>query len=272
MDEQEASRALRLEAHLARSWPTLDTMRIAGFELRFGGGYGRRSNSARRLRVTDGSLAWRSDSAPPEPDAVSGIEVVEALYRERGSAPTFYVADAFGDLALERALVARGYTASEDFHVLARALEAPPASAPIASWPRVTPGAAAEAAATLAMLGGAKGADATGLAALLEHAELGMRLAIDFARGAGSSPVAACLGFVEGELGSVHELVTLAEARREGRARALLLRMLSEASRAGVRCMTAQVAATNVASLGLFDSLGFERVFRYRYLVGPIRG
>lgn len=255
---------LALDTHLACAWPAIDRKRIGDFELRFGGGYGRRSNSARLLRS---SRMGRSNGI----DAQT-LDRIEAAYREAGLRPTFYVAPALSDDGLRATLAARGYQASEEFGVfvgavgtiLANTRRSDAVSSIAATDPRTM-------ARTLTTIEAGKSGEEERLAELFAHAIPGTWLASmrDPASVDHAPIVAAAIGVLEGELFSIHELVTARSERRRGHAHDLLLALVEAARAGGARTACAQIAATNPASEALFECLSFRRLYSYRYMSAP---
>lgn len=253
---------LAIDAHLARAWPAIERRRIGDFELRFGGGYGRRSNSARVVHP-------RIDPVLAE---ASCIEQIEAAYRASGQRPAFYVVPSFGDEALVARLEARGYEPSESFFVWAGDIEAilahEPKSDAVVRLPEADADAMAE---TLTSVEDGKAGEHRRLAALLEHTTCTTWLGTAIAARSSEAPAlaAAALGVLDGHDFSIHELVTARSLRRRGYAHDLVLELVRAAARAGARRACAQIAAHNRASEALFESLSFERLHGYRYLVSP---
>jgi GNAT superfamily N-acetyltransferase len=62
----------------------------------------------------------------------------------------------------------------------------------------------------------------------------------------------------------VEELYVIPDARRQGVARALLVRISDEARRLGVRGLDLEVVRTQAAAFALYQSLGFQDVDRQR--------
>jgi len=62
----------------------------------------------------------------------------------------------------------------------------------------------------------------------------------------------------------IEELYVVPEARRAGIARALLIRVIEETRRRGVRSIELEVVPTQAAALALYRVLGFEEVHRQR--------
>lgn len=250
-----------IDAHLSRAWPAIARKRIGDLELRFGGGYGRRSNSARRVHEAGSVMG---------PD-LEAIARVEREYRAVGLVPAFYVVPSFGDEALEHLLRARGYVASEPFFVWAAAVDAVLAHRPRGEASVSLLGApAAELAETLSSIATGKATDARRLADLLEHAQPPMRLAMARDPDTEGAPLAcAALASIDGDHVSIHELVTAPRVRRRGFARDLVLAIVERGRREGASRACAQIAAHNGASEALFESLSFRRLHGYHYLSAP---
>lgn len=245
-----------LDAHLARAWPALERARVGPFEARFGAGYGRRSNSARRVR---------EDAAATTPTDAE-ITAVEAAYRARGMRPGFVVVPALGDGDLDARLRARGYVDSEPFDVwtalVTTVIRRAPASRVAVAIGRAD---ALTIARTLGDVAPDKRADTARLAGLFAHAIETTWLAAAGPKAEDGAPVAAAVGVLDGAYGSVHELVASPASRRRGAGRSVVVALAEAFERAGATVVVAQVSSANEASKALFAGLGFERAYAYHY-------
>lgn len=86
-----------------------------------------------------------------------------------------------------------------------------------------------------------------------------------FAINSGEAPVAAVRCVRENELAGIFDLVTGIEHQRKGHARKLVGSALKWARNNGARTGWLQVVASNEAAIGLYESLGFEQMYRYSY-------
>ncbi|HYC66211.1 MAG TPA: hypothetical protein VEC14_15885, partial [Reyranellaceae bacterium] len=94
---------LRLELLAFSGWPALEALDLAGWRLRFSGGYTKRANSINALRPDA-----QCDSAT--------LDDLERRYRERGLRPVWRLSP-LAPPALSAALDARGYPVIEESHL-----------------------------------------------------------------------------------------------------------------------------------------------------------
>jgi GNAT superfamily N-acetyltransferase len=87
--------------------------------------------------------------------------------------------------------------------------------------------------------------------------------------GSDGEPAAAALAIQAGGIGIYNNVVTRADARRAGHGRALMRSALAWTRAAGATAAAIQVVSDNAPAVGLYQSLGFEEVYRYHYRRPP---
>lgn len=85
----------------------------------------------------------------------------------------------------------------------------------------------------------------------------------------GGAPVATAIVAHEGDLAGLFEVGSRNTARRKGLARAAILAALKWAKSRGARRAWLQVENDNTAAIGLYESIGFRRVYDYHYRQEP---
>jgi len=82
----------------------------------------------------------------------------------------------------------------------------------------------------------------------------------------GGAPAAVACGVLDGDLVGVYDVFTRPDLRRKGLARAALGRLFEEAEALGAKRGYLRTYSSDAASTGLFESLGFYRVYDCYYL------
>jgi GNAT superfamily N-acetyltransferase len=227
-------------------WPALETRDVAGWRLRFSGGYTKRANSINAL----------GEDAQTD---LETIETLEAAYRERGQVPVWRlsplapaaIADvlaARGYRAIERSLVQvcrlRAFTPAREVRIHAR-----PAEAWIEAFAAHSPVRPEHRATMRRML--------TAIAAPVGFA---------FVEEAGQ-PMAMAIGAVNGDHMGLFDVLVMPQARRRGLARKVTESLYAWAWGHGARFAYLQVVATNAAAMPLYEAQGFRTVYSYEYRV-----
>ena len=91
-----------------------------------------------------------------------------------------------------------------------------------------------------------------------------------FVRSVGEVNVAAVRCVVDNELAGIFDLVTGMDYLRQGHARTVVGSTLNWAKSSGARFAWLQVVAENTAALELYQSFGFEELYRYTYRKTPV--
>lgn len=86
---------------------------------------------------------------------------------------------------------------------------------------------------------------------------------------AGSGPVATALCVHDNDMAGIFELATRDGSRRKGHGREVVKTALRWARMRGAEKAWLQVEADNVAAVGLYESFGFQEIYRYDYRQAP---
>jgi GNAT superfamily N-acetyltransferase len=244
LGEIDLGQVRRLEELAFHGWPALETRDVAGWRLRFAGGYTKRANSINAL-----------DRMPQsDPETVANLE---AAYRGRGLPPVWRltplappgVKDRLAEpvyRVVERSLLQvaplrPGFTADPAVRIdprpIPRWMEAFARHSPVAPHHRETMQKM-----LLAM--------PTAGFALVEQA---------------GEPMAMAIGVVEGEHMGLFDVLVMPQARRQGLARRITESLYAWAWSEGARFAYLQVVATNAAALPLYAAQGFRTIYAYEY-------
>jgi GNAT superfamily N-acetyltransferase len=239
----------RMEERGFRAWPALETLDVAGWRLRFSGGYTKRANSINAL----GDISEFSEETASS---------LEKPYRERGLGSVWRLtplappaADAFlasrGYRAIERSLVQRrplplGLTADRQVEILPQ-----PSPAWIEAFAQHSP-------------------------VRLEHRPVMQRMLSAIAAPVGFAfvvedgrPMAMAIGVVDGDHMGLFDVLVMPHARRRGLARRVTESLYAWAWQHGARFAWLQVVATNDAALPLYAAQGFRTLYEYEYRIPP---
>lgn len=235
-----------------RAWPARTTAQVGGWLARFSGGVTHRANSVLPLE------------APA--DVGEAVAEVEALYRERGLAPTFQIGRAAQPAGLDEHLSARGYEArnaavlqvAEVGEVLRRT------SAP-GDGARVTEAPDEDWTDLWWSVDGRGGDEAREIAVDILTATPALYASIWDGRG-----IAAVgrLALVDG-WGGLHCMAVRPDARRRGHGQAVLRALLICAADHGIRDVWLQVLVDNEPARCLYEGVGFAPAANYHYRVLP---
>jgi GNAT superfamily N-acetyltransferase len=244
----ELAQVRHLEELAFAGWPALETRDVAGWRLRFSGGYTKRANSINALGV----------------DAQIGLETVEGLegaYRERGQLPAWRlsplapagIADilaARGCRAIERSLVQvcplRAFAPAPEVRILAQ-----PSEAWIEAFGTCSP---------------VRPEHRDTMRRMLES--IAAPVGFAFVEEAGQ-PMAMAIGAVHGDHMGLFDVLVMPHARRRGLARKVTESLYAWAWLHGARFAYLQVVATNEAAMPLYAAQGFRTVYDYEYFVPP---
>ena len=230
-----------IEAAAVRSWPALETADVDGWVWRFASGGSLRANSVSTLSFS-GS------------DADAAVRDAERRYRAKGAPCRFTITEVSQPGDLDARLAAMGYERGEDHATMvkeiANSVRAPAdvelSADPAPEWLAVylsglTPNRREIAPAILA-----------GLPARRSY----------FSCRAGAV-VASGLSVGDGQLASVQCMATLATARRQGCARAVLSAIEAWAAAQGCTHLYLQAETANAAAIALYEGFGFRIAGRY---------
>jgi GNAT superfamily N-acetyltransferase len=233
---------LAIEQAAVRAWPALETANVDGWLWRYASGGSLRANSVAALAFAG--------------DADAAIVAIERLYAQKGAPCRFTVSEASAPADLDARLARRGYHRGEDHLTLAKdiagsAVQSPAdvvaMRAPTPEWLDVY----------LAGLSGDRRAVAPRLLAGLPPRRTFFGCRRD------GRLVSSGLAVVDGALASVQCMATLAPARRQGGARAVLQAIEAYATGAGCIMLYLQAEAANTSALSLYQAFGFRVAGRY---------
>jgi ribosomal protein S18 acetylase RimI-like enzyme len=243
---QKLDEVRRLEELAFRGWPALESLDLAGWRLRFSGGYTKRANSINALG----------------PDASTEIDAVEAAHRQRGLPPVWRLSP-LAPPAMDGLLAARGYRAIE------RSLMQ---RCPLHEGFKADPEVAIHPAPTRAWIE----AFCTHSPVRPEHRATMERMLAAVAAPAGFAfvekdgrPMAMAIGAVEGDHMGLFDVLVMPEARRQRLARRVTDSLYAWAWGRGARFAYLQVVSTNAAAMPLYEAQGFRTVYAYEYRIPP---
>jgi N-acetylglutamate synthase len=244
------SEVRRLEELAFAGWPALDSHDVAGWRLRFSGGYTKRANSINALRH-DAQIDGRT------------LDGLEAAYRERGQPPVWRLSP-LAPAATTDVLAQRGYRAAERSLVQVCSLRpsfVPAAEVRIHTQP-TEPWIEAF---------------CTHSPVRPEHRDTMRRMLASIAAPVGFAfveeagrPMAMAVGAVQGDHMGLFDVLVMPHARRRGLARKVTESLYAWAWRHGARFAWLQVVATNAAAMPLYATQGFRTVYDYEYFVPPL--
>jgi N-acetylglutamate synthase len=237
----------RLEERAFAGWPALESRDVAGWRLRFSGGYTKRANSINAL----------GRDARTDRDTVDALE---GAYRERGQPPIWRLSPlappAMADhlrgpayRTIERSLVQMaplpgGFTVDPDVHIHPE---------PTVDW---------------------LNAFATYSPVQPRHRGIMQRMLMAIAAPKGfalvqhdGEPMAMAIGAVQGDHMGLFDVLVMPHARRRGLARRVTESLYGWAFGQGARVAYLQVVATNQAAMPLYAAQGFRTVYAYEYRV-----
>jgi len=236
----------KIEQAALNAWPAPQQMLYDGWLLRFAGGHSKRVNAVNLLYPSALPVAKK-------------IAACEAVYAKQGQPCLFRICDFLSDAALTQALEAAGYRSFDPTFVLGRSLEMPPApdpnvtllEMPMADWFRmrehfikVSPVDLQAHTAVLKSI-------------VPEKVMMGL-----FVEG---KPVACGMGVVEGALLGFFSIYTASGWRRKGYAEMVMAALSEWGLARGAAYGYLQVEGHNKPALGLYEKLGYERLYSYVY-------
>lgn len=237
----------RLEELAFAAWPALEARDVAGWRLRFSGGYTKRANSINAL----------SQDAQTDPTTVDGLE---AAYRKRGQ-PAVWRLSPLAPAAILGILESRGYRTIERSLVQVRALDRTFTPVPeVRIHPRPTESWIE--------------AFAAHSPVRPEHRDAMWRMLTAIAAPVGFAfiekagrPMAMAIGVLNGDHMGLFDVLVMPEARRRGLARKVTESLYAWGRDRGARFAYLQVVATNAAAMPLYQAQGFRTVYAYEYRV-----
>lgn len=250
MVEVDLAKVARFERAMLTSWPALSTAFDGDWVIRLADGVTKRSNSVTCLTADDADLASR-------------IDHVQAIFENRGL-PAIFRLSPLASPALDSTLAKRGWHHVDETIVMSADLDdidvqlgghrghdviikARPDQPWLQTCYQINQANAAHLAALTTMLD-----------RLIPPAGYGRV-------GQGERIDALALVVVDAELTGLFEVLTIKEQRRQGLARKLLCELFSWSRAQGATTAWLAVVAANLPAVRLYQSLGFQEVYRYHY-------
>jgi N-acetylglutamate synthase len=243
------SQVRRLEELAFAGWPALESRDLAGWRLRFAGGYTKRANSINALG-TDIQTDNRT------------LDALEAAYRERRQRPVWRLTP-LAPPAMVDLLTRRGHQPIERSLLQVCPLDPGSAASPEVSIQPAPSAAWIDAFCTYSPV-------------RPEHRDTMRRMLASIAAPAGfafveeaGQPMAMAIGAVQGDHMGLFDVLVMPHARRRGLARKVTESLYAWARSHGARFAYLQVVATNEAAMPLYAAQGFRTVYDYEYFVPP---
>ena len=234
---------LEIEQAAVRSWPALETADIDGWLWRCASGGSFRANSVAALAFT---------GSDPE----SAVTDVEQRYAARGAPSRFTVSEVSAPADLDALLARRGYERGADHLTLAKDIAArivsPPADVAMMQEPTQL---------WLDIYLAGLSPDRREIAPRLLAGLPAQRTYFGCMRS--GQLISSGLSIIDGPLASVQCMATLATARRQGGANAVLQAIEANARDAGCKRLYLQAEAANSPALSLYQAFGFRAIGRY---------
>jgi GNAT superfamily N-acetyltransferase len=243
------SRVRRLEELAFAGWPALESRDLAGWRLRFSGGYTKRANSINAL-----GPGVQTDSKT--------LDALEAAYRERHQPPVWRLTP-LAPPAMVDLLSQRGHRPIERSLLQVCPLQPGFAASPDVSIEPAPSAAWIDAFCTYSPV-------------RPEHRDTMRRMLASIATPVGfafveeaGQPMAMAIGAVQGDHMGLFDVLVMPHARRRGLARKVTESLYAWAWSHGARFAYLQVVATNEAAMPLYAAQGFRTVYDYEYFVSP---
>lgn len=233
-----------LEDVSSRAWPALHLARLGGWRLHASTGHTGRANTCWALEAPDRPVA-------------EAIQAVEAWYAGHGLPPKFKTVDgAEAPAHLPGLLAERGYASNTQTKVMVGPVGGANDGVIIGDDPDE------RFQAVMFETLYRDQADAEERLSTLRRVPPPMmfgRIDID------GEPAAIGACAVEGDWAGVSVMRTSPRHRRQGLAGRIVLALLGEAAKVGATRSYLQVEAANVTAVALYEKLGFETAYQYRY-------
>jgi len=235
---------IALEDVSSRAWPALHLARLGGWRLHASTGHTGRANTCWALEAPD---------RPVE----AAVDAVEAWYAGHGLPPKFKTVDgATAPADLRDLLTARGYAANTETRVMVGPVGGVGAGVIIGG----DPDERFQAVMFETLYRDA--ADAEERLSTLRRVPPPMmfgRIDVD------GEPAAIGACAVEGDWAGISLMRTLPRHRRQGLAERIVSALLGASAEHGATRSYLQVEAANVNAVALYEKLGFETAYQYRY-------
>ena len=242
--DQDLALALECERRIVNAWPAPATLLIGDWVVRFANGYSGRANSASPLMP--GAELSEADFA-----------FIEDLYRADGLPPSIRLTPLVGQRTREAAL-ARGYRFKDSSFGLVAPLDgfSPPGEGEIEIETRPSPDWIAGVAAYQT---GPK-ANAAHLAAIVETVRLPAAFATLLIEG---EPVGFGMSVAERGMAEIGSVIIDPAHRGKGLGRRLIAGLMGWARAQDCASVYLQVEQSNAVAIGLYESLGFRKLYAY---------
>jgi ribosomal protein S18 acetylase RimI-like enzyme len=247
--ERLKSDVLQIEERAFAAWPALRTVDIEGWVLRMSNGFTKRANSLNALR--------------PRANIEVALKLALPLFAAAGLRPVVRLSPLAGP-ETDSTLADLGFHTIDESLVMVAPLDGRQTlqdtraviidDAPSQNW-----------------LAGYSQANAVPSQHRATHDEMlaRMRVPVAFAHlMKDGHPAAWGLAVAERGMVGLFDIVTAPAARRQGAARELVTELLAWGRAAGATRAYLQVIASNAAAIRLYQSLGFEELYRYHYRIG----
>ncbi len=253
--------ARRVEEASLNAWPALHQVLFDGWVLRFTRGFTKRANSVTPLYASAQPLL----ALPALPALPAKVRYCEELFAREGLRAIFRITTIREQTELDGLLSDRGYEVADPTRVLHVGLGR-------ADFPTAAGFRESTLSSFLANYGDLSASPdidsiAAGLAAEL-HATILRRIRTETVFGLlldNGRPVACGMAVVDGEVAGLFDVVVHPDSRRRGHGRTLVESLLARASAMGARHAYLQVVEDNEAALALYETMGFELLYEYRY-------
>jgi ribosomal protein S18 acetylase RimI-like enzyme len=256
-----------IEELALNAWPSLQTLLIDGWVVRFAKGYTRRANSVNPLYVS-------------EQDADVKRRACERLYRERGLKVVFKMTSASQPEGLDALLAACGYEIDAPTSVQLMDLTAPDAAPAAGATPNPVANSHRPPSPVFALTLDATVTDPW-FAAFCAMSGVDRRRHGTMRQLLGliapekrcatlwlEDRVAACgLGVLQADHIGLFDIAVAPELRRRGCGQQLVAGLLAWGRSAGAHTAYLQVMLNNAPALRLYEKVGFREVYRYWYRV-----
>jgi GNAT superfamily N-acetyltransferase len=242
-----------LEEVSLNAWPSIQTMLLDGWVLRFGNGYTRRANSVNPLY-------------PSTEETVAKIRTCEQLYGVRGLRSVFKITPVSQPQGLDAVLATAGYQheAATSVQLLDLNGRCDEIASDVVLYDDVTE-EWFEAYCAMSDVSQQLHSVARQLLGLLVPPR---RLAL---LRRGDQAIACGLGVLQGAFLGLFDIVVAEEARHQGHARRLVGSLLAWGEGEGAGTAYLQVMLANKPALSLYARLGFQESYQYWYRVKSVQ-
>ncbi|NMO97694.1 GNAT family N-acetyltransferase [Paenibacillus lemnae] len=241
-----------IEEMTLNAWPSLQTMVLDGWLLRFANGYTKRANSIQPIYTGTENFNRK-------------IDLCEEMYAEKGLRTIFKITPYTFPISLDEQLEKRNYEVIEPSSVLVKKLTnlEKPAIHSISISEEVT----SEWLDTYCKFSNLDNEKAYIHKAIINNIITRKVFVILYIEGL---PAACGLGVVNGDYVGLYDIVTSEHHRRKGYGKQMILHILQWAQRQGISNGYLQVVKNNMTAIKLYKSLGYSEIYDYWYRVKPI--